>query len=174
MAKDQNIEIKKEPTPTTVRQGPMTALRREIDRLFDDFSLPDFTFPSWRAGAPLEAGRLWLDQGGVYPAMDMLERDGSYEVQAELPGFDLSGLDIKLSDGSLMIKGTKTYEHKEDDVDFHLRERQFGEFQRSLRLPQGINVDKIAARFENGVLSVTLPKTAEAKEKERKIKVTAA
>ncbi len=106
--------------------------------------------------------------------MDLVERDGEYEIQAELPGLDIENVEVKLTDGMLTIKGEKSEEHSEEAKDYHMRERSYGSFQRSFRLPAGIDGDKVAARFDKGVLKVTLPKNAEAKKKERKVEVKAA
>lgn len=173
----RNIELSKgsAPPPTpALRQSPFGVLRREIDRLFDDFSLPDLNVPLISRLAALEPTRSWANIWAASPAMDLLERDNEYEVQAELPGLGPSDIEVKLSNGMLTIKGEKSADRTEENVDFHLRERSYGAFQRMFRLPQGIDAQAISARFENGVLSVHMPKTAEAKEKERKIQVTAA
>lgn len=173
----RNIEISKGSTPVTataLRHSPFGVLRREIDRLFDDFALPDLSMPLIGRLAAVEPARSWVDVWTASPAMDLLERDTEYEVQAELPGLGPSDIEVKLSDGMLTIKGEKSADRTEEDVDFHLRERSYGAFQRIFRLPQGIDAQAISARFENGVLSVHLPKTAEAKEKERRILVTSA
>jgi len=74
----------------------------------------------------------------------------------------------------LTIKGEKKEEKEEKKKDYYMSERRFGSFERSFRLPDGIDADKISAEFKNGVLSVTLPKSAEAQKNERKITVKAA
>ena len=153
---------------------PFASLREEIDRLFNDFDWPDFRFAPRRGQAGFDPVRNWADLGSSLPAVDLVERDGSYELQAELPGLDPKDVEVKLSDGIMTIKGEKSASHVEDKDDFHLRERSYGAFQRSFRLPAGIDPDKVAATFDKGVLTVTLPKTAEAREKERKIEVKAA
>ena len=77
----------------------------------------------------------------------------------------------KLPNNTLMIKGQKRDEKEETKKDYYMRERSFGSFQRSFTLPEGVDTDKIEANFKNGVLTVTLPKTVEAKKAERKITV---
>jgi HSP20 family protein len=155
------------------RQSPFGALRHEIDRLFEDFDWPGFHLPFQGRGTALEPVRQWTDVWSMAPAMDLVERNGEYEVQAELPGLNLGDIDVKISEGVLTIKGEKSEEHVEDDEDYHLRERSYGQFQRSFRLPNGVDTDKVEARFDKGVLHVKLPKSAEAKGKERKIEVKA-
>ena len=72
-----------------------------------------------------------------------------------------------------MIKGEKKAEKEEKKKDYHLSERHFGSFRRSFRVPEGVDGDKIAAEFKNGVLTLTLPKTEQAQKQERKIAVKA-
>ena len=81
---------------------------------------------------------------------------------------------MKLANGILTIKGEKSSERVEDEDDYHLRERSFGSFQRSFRVPASVDADKIEAKFDKGVLKVSLPKTADAIQEERKIDVKAA
>ncbi|MFC2969174.1 Hsp20/alpha crystallin family protein [Acidimangrovimonas pyrenivorans] len=155
------------------RLSPLTSLRGEIDRLFEDFDWPDFRLPGHRRrgiGPFRQIGDLWSD----VPAMDLVERDGEYELQAELPGVAPGEVEVKLSEGMLTIKGEKSAERSEEKEDYHLRERSYGSFQRSFGLPSGVDEDKVAAKFVNGVLTVTLPKSAEARQKERKIEVKSA
>jgi len=82
-------------------------------------------------------------------------------------------IDLKLSDGTITIRGEKSEERKKEKEDYLVSERRYGQFHRTLSLPSGIDADAdaVKAEFANGVLHVTLPKTAEAKQKERKIKV---
>jgi HSP20 family protein len=92
-------------------------------------------------------------------------------VKAEVPGLDPKDIDISLSDGLLTIKGEKKQEREEKEEDYHLVERSYGTFTRSIRLPKEVQRDKINASYKNGVLKVVLPKSEEAKKKEVKIKV---
>ncbi|MGI1661581.1 Hsp20/alpha crystallin family protein [Palleronia sp. KMU-117] len=160
-----------EPAP---RPSAFGMLRHEIDRLFDDFSWPEFGAQTGRElGRGLPPAWRSLMRGGA-PAMDLVERAGEYEVQVELPGLSADEIDIRMTDGTLVISGEKTAEHKEEHENTHISERSYGSFQRAFRLPGGIAADKVEARFENGVLKVRMPKTDEARESERTIKVTAA
>ena len=88
-----------------------------------------------------------------------------------MPGLDPKDIDISLSDGLLTIKGEKKQEREEKEENYHLAERSYGSFARSIRLPGEIQSDKIGASYKNGVLKVTLPKSEEAKKKEIKIKL---
>lgn len=147
--------------------APLQNLRDEIEQLFDDFdpfhSRARFALPR------LASGR--LQTWAVNPAMDLVERDGGYEISAELPGMDMKDIEIKLSNGSLIIKGEKREETEERKEDCLHSERRYGSFYRSMRLPDDVDTDKISAGNANGVLTVELPKSAEARQSERKIEV---
>lgn len=170
------IEVKRDPTPAvaapTPDWEPIRALRHQIDRLIADFDWPDLRLDWLRKAATPSAA--WPEFGVAMPPIDLVERNGGYELQAELPGLSEDQIEVKLSNGMVTIKGEKSSERIEDDDDYHLRERSFGSFQRSFRVPTGVDPDKIAARFDKGVLRVTLPKTEAAIKNERKIKVKAA
>ncbi len=107
------------------------------------------------------------------PAVDVTETDKAYEIAAELPGMDEKNIEVKLADGTLTIKGEKQEEKEEKKKDYYLQERSFGSFQRTFQVPDGVDTDKIEATFKKGVLTVTLPKTAEAQKAEKKIAVKA-
>src|SRR6516165_8299203 len=137
---------------------PFESLRREVDRLFEDFQLG-----SWRS----PFGRSEFDWGKA-PAVDIVEKENAYEITAELPGMDESNIDVKFSDGTLTIKGEKRDEKEVKKKDYYLSERRYGSFQRSFGVPDGVDADKIEANFKNGVLTVTLPKTEQAQKSEKK------
>jgi len=111
---------------------------------------------------------------GVAPAVDVVEKEKSYEITAELPGMDEKNIEVRFADGGLTIKGEKQEEKEQKERGYYLRERHFGSFERCFVLPEGIDTDKIEASIESGVLTVTLPKTPEAIKPERKIEVKAA
>ncbi|TGQ53106.1 Hsp20/alpha crystallin family protein [Mesorhizobium sp. M1C.F.Ca.ET.193.01.1.1] len=154
--------------------GPFENLRREVDRLFDDFHPFDFRLPSTRSlfGRELPGHRsvTWP----VAPAIDLVEKANGYEITAELPGIDEKNVEIKLANNVVTIKGEKKEEKEEKEKDYFLSERRYGSFQRSFQLPEGIDADKIDASFARGVLTVRLPKTAAAQKAEKKIAVKAA
>jgi len=85
-----------------------------------------------------------------------------------------SDIEVTVAKGMLTLKGEKKEEREEKEKNYYFSERRFGSFQRSFHLPDGVNPDKIEARFDKGVLTVTLPKTAEAAKRQRKIAVKAA
>ena len=108
------------------------------------------------------------------PATELVECDGEYRVSAELPGMSAEDIDIKLSDGMMTIRGEKSEAKKEEKEDYLVSERRYGEFQRTFSMPPGVDADAVSADLANGVLTVTLPKTPEAKQKERKVDVKSA
>jgi HSP20 family protein len=116
--------------------------------------------PFWR-------GDLWSRT----PAVDIVDKENAYELSAELPGMDENSIDVKFSDGTLTIKGEKRDEREEKKKNFHLAERRYGSFQRSFSVPEGVDADRIEANFKNGVLTVTLPKSLQARKNEKKIPV---
>ena len=91
-----------------------------------------------------------------------------------MPGLDEKDIEVKLANGGLTIKGEKAEEKEEKKRDYYLHERRFGSFERSFRVPQGVDQDKIEASFRKGVLTVMLSKTAKAQKAEKKIAVKAA
>lgn len=174
--KKTEIEVKREPARAVGAPmqdwEPLRALRHQIDRLMADLDWPDLHL-AWPYKAALPPAA-WPAFGVAIPAVDLVERNGGYELQAELPGLSEDQIEVKLSNGMVTIKGEKSSERVKDDDDYHLRERSFGSFQRSFRVPANVDAAKIEARFDNGVLKVTLPKSAAAIENERKIEVKAA
>jgi HSP20 family protein len=148
---------------------PFESLRGEVDRLFEDFQLG-----SWRSpftGGLFDLQPRWRGEIGKAPAVDIVDTDKAYEITAELPGMDESNIDVKFSDGTLTIKGEKRDEKEEKKKGDYLSERRYGSFQRSFGVPDGVDEDKIEANFKNGVLTVTLPKTAQAQRSEKKIAI---
>jgi len=152
---------------------PFENLRREIDRLFDDFD----------GGSRSPFGRSFFDVQPFWqreatwtaaPAVDIAETEKAYEVTAELPGMDEKNIEVKFADGVLTIKGEKREEKEEKKKDYYLSERSFGSFQRAFQVPEGVDTDRIEANFKKGVLTVTLPKSAEAQKAAKKIDVKAA
>ena len=154
-------------------RSALEGLRREIDRLLDDFGPFGWRLPSARSLFGVETPRpagAWQ----VAPAIDLVEKADAYEISAELPGLDEKDVDIRLANGTLTIRGEKKEEKEEKRKDYYLSERRYGSFQRSFRLPDGVDADRIEAGFARGVLTVKLPKTKEAQQSEKKIDITVA
>ncbi|MBD9649896.1 Hsp20/alpha crystallin family protein (plasmid) [Ensifer sp. PDNC004] len=150
---------------------PFEGLRAEIDRLFDDFT-PSF----WRRSFdPVHIhGSTVLPTWALAPAIDLVEKEASYEITAELPGIEEKDIEVKVANGNLTIRGEKLEAKEEKDREYVLSERRYGSFQRTFKMPQGVKAEDIAATFSKGVLTVTLPKTKEAQQSDRKIQVKAA
>ena len=173
------VSVKTEPKggePAAAPQAwrPFESLRREVDRLFQDFE-----HGAWRnpfRGSLFDTEPLWRRQIGWHaaPAVDVVEKDGGYEVTAELPGMDEKNIEVNVANGCLTIKGEKQEEKEEKKTDYYLQERHYGSFERRFQVPDGVDTGKIEANFRKGVLTVTLPKTAEAKKAEQKITIKAA
>jgi HSP20 family protein len=142
---------------------PFSQLHREVDRVFSDF------MRDW----PLTGRMSLLDRrfGSFVPDLDITESDKEFRVAAELPGMDEKDLNVSFVEGLLTIKGEKPEEHEEHRGDFYRSERQFGAFERTIPLPSGVNPDKAKASFKKGVLSITLPKTEEARSNKKTIPI---
>lgn len=133
-------------------------MRREMDRIWDSFV----------EERPRRKGE---EAAELLPFLDFSETKNDLVVKAELPGIDPKDIDISLSEGVLTIKGEKKQEKEEKEENYHIIERSYGAFTRSVRLPRDVQSEKINASYKNGILKVTLPKSEEAKKKEIKIKV---
>ena len=105
------------------------------------------------------------------PAVDIKEKENEIDIKAELPGIEKDKVKVEIEDGTLKISGEKVEEKEEKDTKYYRSERRYGKFQRMFRLPDNIDTDKIGAKFENGVLSITLPKKEVKKTKAVKIEV---
>ena len=112
-----------------------------------------------------EFGTEWV------PSVDISETEKEITVKAEIPGIDKKDIEISLEENHLVIKGEKRGETEETGKHFHRVERCYGSFYRSLQLPATVEKDKIDATYKNGVLTVVLPKSEEAKEKITHVKV---
>lgn len=141
---------------------PFRALQQEVDKLFNDFTT-DF---------PL-AGR-WNKNGSLAMQVDVAETDKTLEVTAELPGVNEKEIDVSLAGDILTIKAEKKSDREEKTKDYHLVERSYGTFERSMRLPFKADPAKIEAKFDKGVLKLVVQKPADAQTKTQKIEVKAA
>jgi HSP20 family protein len=172
---DADTQLSKSPTMPPQESGsrlnPFERLRHEVERLFDEFTLLGSRPPARTAVTPFQPFHRVMDLWSRDPASDLIERDGEYEIQVELPGLEVNDIDVKLHSGILMIKGEKTEEHTEKADDYHMRERSYGILQRHFRMPEEIDAANVTAKLENGVLTVRLPKSGETKSAERSIRI---
>lgn len=121
--------------------GEMSAMRRAMDRLFDE---------SWTPA-------LWRDREITVP-VDLYEKDGSVVAKAALPGVNPDAVEVSVNDDLLTIKGSTEHEEKEEGEHYLRRELTYGAFSRTLPLPASVDPEKATAEYEDGVLTVTLPK----------------
>jgi HSP20 family protein len=148
--------------PGSRDNDPFTSLRRGMDRLFDQVvggwgNLPGpFTGP-----------------GVLSPRVDVAETKDGLEVTAELPGIEPKDVSVELEDGVLTLRAERRAERKEEDKDrrWHLAERQSGTYLRRFALPFDAEADKVEARFDKGVLHVTIPRPSEPKPAARRIEI---
>jgi HSP20 family protein len=164
---DVPVEVKKTAPAQTNVPDVWHSFRGEMDRLFDRFGFPSLRRmfdiePSWRSASPFNFSA---------PAIDMSEDEKVYKISAELPGIDAKDIDVSVSGDTLVLRGEKRQEKEEKDKNYHFSERAYGSFQRSFQLPSTVDRDKVAADFSKGVLTITLPKTAEAQKPQKKIEV---
>jgi HSP20 family protein len=168
------IPVTTDKAPSALRpRRPLESSRQEIDRLFDDFGVGTWRSPFRSSFFDMDPFRRAKAAFSGMPAMDVTETEKGYKVVAELPGMDEKNIEVKIANSMLTIKGDKQVEKEEEKQDYYVRERSFGSFERTFRIPDGVDLDKVDASFKKGVLTVTLPKTAEAQKAEKKITVKA-
>ena len=103
------------------------------------------------------------------PTIDIFEEGNDVVVKAELPGMKKEDIDVKLTDNTIAISGEKKKEEKVEKKDFYRMERSYGSFARAFSLPSEVQTDKVKAQFKDGILKIRIPKTEEAKKKEKKV-----
>jgi HSP20 family protein len=163
------VEVKKAPPAQTSLPDVWQSFRSEMDRMFDRFGR-GFGLPSLRR--MLDIDPAWRSTFTFsMPAIDMSEDEKTYKISAELPGIDAKDIDVSVTGDMLVLKGEKRQEKEEKDKNYHFSERAYGSFQRAFELPASVDRDKVAADFSKGVLTITLPKTADAQKPTKKIEV---
>lgn len=135
----------------------MVSLRERMNRLFDD-SL----FRSDRRGEETEMG-VWL------PAVDVFEKEDQLVIKAELPGMDKKDISLDFKDGVLTLSGVRKSENEVKDENFYRREMSCGKFIRSFSLPADSDTEKIKAEFQNGLLTIEVPKPERHQPKQIKV-----
>ena len=125
----------------------MMTLREAMDRLFDDaFTRPHASREGWSA-----------------PAIDMYQTDDDIVVKAVLPGMKADDVQIQVTGDALILRGETKQEEEKKEKTWHFREQRFGRFERAVPLPTQVKADQANAEFENGILTITLPKAEEVK-----------
>lgn len=170
---DTQIDVRRNQTPARSQEHRPTQVDpfRAMDRMLDQF-WRGFGLPSFRRMVEPEA---WSEGGFnvAAPAIDFSEDEKEYHLTAELPGLSEKDINLSVSDDLLTITGEKREEKEQKEKNYHYSERRFGSFRRAVQLPPHIDRDKIAANFKNGVLDVTLPKSPDAMQRQKKIEVKA-
>lgn len=139
---------------------PFTALQHQMNRLFDEI-----TSPFAGRGEATGFG------GGFTPRVDLSETPERYELTAELPGISEKDVDVSVAGNVLTLRGEKKAEREERRENCYVAERSYGSFHRAFTLPQDVDADRIEGRYDNGVLKVMLPKSAEAQKGRRRIDI---
>ncbi len=140
-------------TPST----DLSRLQRSMNRLFDSFFGEE--------GSGETSSLTWA------PTVDVAETDGEIKLVADIPGMEQKDINVSVKDNTLILKGERKEEKKDEKANYYRNERTYGSFSRSFSLPSMVDVDKVKADYENGVLTITMPKVEEAKPKEIAIEV---
>jgi HSP20 family protein len=127
----------------------LAALPRDINRFFNDLG-----------------GDFWNSDTVWSPAVDITETEDGFEVKAEIPGMKKEEIKINYEDDMLTLAGERNHETEENGKNFHRIERRYGKFERRFHLPKNMKADSIKANYKDGVLTVSIPKSEEAKPKE--------
>lgn len=141
--------------------APLSRLREEVDRLFDDFGF----------GVPARSIFAFPARASVNPAMELAETDGGYELTVELPGLEEKDIDIEFADGMLSVSGEKREESEKKENGYLMSERRYGSFRRQLTLPAEVDPETIEAKFSKGVLKLEMKKDEKAASRTKKIKI---
>ena len=167
-----NIEGRTSKSPSQVDPWrPLENLRRQVDHLFEDLNFGGRRLPFVPSAFDVEP--FWqreLVNTGL-PAVDITEKEKSFELTAELPGMDEKNIEIKLTNGNMLIRGEKKEELEDMHKGYYLSERRYGSFERVFNLPRGVDAEHIEAHFNKGVLTVVMPKKPEAIRPEKTIKI---
>lgn len=150
--------------PAGSEDHPFYSLQRQMNSLFDDFfSGFDVAPRGFMAGG----------LGGFMPSVDVKESDKEFSIRAELPGVDEKDIDVTVTNDSVTIKGEKKEEKEDKGKNYYYMERSYGSFNRVIPLATEAEAGKAEASFKNGVLNITIPKSATAKTKGTKVPIKA-
>jgi len=156
----------KDLVPVSLKSG-ISDLRDRMMRLFDEW-LPE-SVAGARSEEMLTPSTFWRSLAG--PAVDITDRAEDIVVKAELPGLDKDDFTIEVEADRLVLRGEKKAEKEQKEGTCVIREARYGSFYRAIPLPATVDRDKAEAAYKHGVLTVTLPKTADAKSRRVKVKV---
>jgi HSP20 family protein len=133
---------------TLVRWNPyqeLTNWHRDIDDLFHRF------FPADDNETAVSSSNSWL------PAMEAFQKNGEYVIRADVPGISPNDIEVSVLNDALTLRGERKREKEVNEKEYHYSETSYGRFERTLPLPKGVDPEKVKARFENGVLEVSMP-----------------
>ena len=136
----------------------------DMERRFEELFGREMLFPSRLRRSPLEE-RAWA------PAIEMIEKDDKFIIKAELPGIQKEDIDVSVTGNTLTVKGQRKSESEVKEDEYHVCERSYGSFMRSITMPSSAKTDKIEANYEDGILEITLQKAPEIQPKKIDIKV---
>lgn len=160
-------DIKRHDPRPPASTDPFSALRSEMDRIFDQFMGPG----GFGAALPSVFGTS-AAPAPISPQTDIKETASEIVITTELPGLAEEDVTLSLDGNLLSIKGEKKTEEKRDEDNFHLVERRYGSFQRAFRLPETIDEEQVDAKLGNGVLKVTVAKKPEAQRAAKRISIS--
>lgn len=149
--------------------GAVGTLRDEINSLFERFAGRDRPLRDVRE--PLDLLDWPLGREPAFAQADLSETEDAWELQIDLPGLDKEDVSVDYANGVVTIAGERTDQREDKRKGYYLSERTYGSFQRSFRVPEGVKPDDIRARFDNGVLTVELPKSDEARRQTHRIEI---
>lgn len=155
--------------PSRREDNSLDLFEREVSHLFGDFF--EDVDREFGGGSLLRRGEKWLRET---PSFEVSETDDEFCVKAELPGIDEKDIEVSVEGNELTVRGERKREHEEKKRDYYVSEMSYGEFRRSILLPEGVDRDKAKAEFKKGVLTLTVPKTEEVKAQRKRITVNAA
>jgi HSP20 family protein len=138
----------------------MRRFAAEMDRLFDDFSIPG-----------MERWGTWKARERFSPEIDFFEREGKLVMRADLPGLNKDDVKVDVSENSITIEGERKYEHEENEGGVFRSERSYGHFRREIPLPEGVKTDTVKANFKNGVLEVSMDAPPAVSKDRRRIEI---
>ncbi len=164
--KESKALVKPEPSRALSPFEVMDQRFAQMERMFDDLFRRPFSLLSPRWTAPELAAA-----GEISPLIDVFEEGDDVVIKAELPGMKKDDISVDFSDGTVIISGEKRQEEKIEKKDYHMIERTYGSFTRSVRMPVEVQAEKTKATFRDGILEIRVPRTEEAKKKERKIPI---
>jgi HSP20 family protein len=167
VAKEEKKELAKvEPTKALSPFQEMEKRFEEMEKRFEDFFRRPFSLlPSWMPRMKM------AEIEEVSPSIDIFTEGDDVVVKGELPGIKKEDIDVSLTKDTITISGEKKKEEKIEKKNYYSLERSYGSFKRSFSLPSEVQTDKATAKFKDGVLEIRVPKTEEAKAKEKKITI---